>query len=93
MRKRVLTPPGPRRRGAPAGNHNALKHGKFTRERYALYADVRAYVHEGRTAVADVIAQGCGVKSANPEIFSADQRLDYELNCDSFFIGMAPSSG
>jgi hypothetical protein len=55
MMKRVLVPPAlrpprrtGRRRGAPPGNANAFKHGKFTRERRALYADIRSYVRKTR---------------------------------------------
>lgn len=36
------------RRGAPPGNCNALKHGKYTRERCALLAAVRAHIQRGR---------------------------------------------
>ena len=57
MKKRVLVAPAlrpPRRakRGAPFGNRNAFKHGKFTRERRALYADIRAHIRRGRTLIA-----------------------------------------
>jgi hypothetical protein len=52
MRKRVLVPPSPRRRGAPLGNRNALKHGRFTRERRALNAEVRAYIKKTRALAA-----------------------------------------
>ena len=53
MRKRRLVPPALRsmephaakKRGAPFGNRNAFKHGKYTRERRALYADIRAHIH------------------------------------------------
>jgi hypothetical protein len=38
---------------APPGNRNAFKHGKFTRERRTLYANIRAYVASGRRLVAD----------------------------------------
>ena len=40
------------RRGAPPGNSNALKHGKFTRERRALLAEVRAHIRCGRALIA-----------------------------------------
>src|ERR1700733_11738736 len=40
------------RRGAPKGNSNALKHGKYTRERRALYAAIRAHIEEGRRLIA-----------------------------------------
>lgn len=36
------------RRGAPRGNKNALKRGRFTRERRMLYAEIRAHIREGR---------------------------------------------
>ncbi len=42
----------PRKRGAPAGNRNALKHGKFTRERRALLAAIRAHIARGRALLA-----------------------------------------
>ena len=55
MKKRLLTPPAlrppreaPGKRVAPFGNRNAFKHGRFTRERRALYADIRAHVRRGR---------------------------------------------
>lgn len=54
MKKRVLFPPSPRRRGAPLGNHNALKHGRFTRERRALAAEVRAYIKKTRALAASL---------------------------------------
>lgn len=41
-----------RKRGAPAGNRNAFKHGRYTRERRALYAAVRAHIEHGRALTA-----------------------------------------
>src|SRR5579862_1219136 len=38
--------------GAPRGNTNRLTHGKYTRERRALYARIRAHIREGREIVA-----------------------------------------
>ncbi len=58
MRKRLLIPPTLRRRGAPLGNRNALKHGRCTRERRALYADVRAYIEQSRALAAHVKSLG-----------------------------------
>ena len=42
------------RRGAPCGNRNALKHGKYTRERRALYAEIRDHIREGRALTAAI---------------------------------------
>jgi len=45
VKKRHLRPrraKPPRKRGAQPGNQNAYKHGKYTRERRALYAEARA---------------------------------------------------
>src|ERR1700739_984314 len=38
--------------GAPRGNTNRLIHGKYTRERRALYAAIRAHIREGRELIA-----------------------------------------
>ena len=46
------------RRGAPPGNKNALKHGKYTRERRALLAEVRAYIWRGRALIAQSTFSG-----------------------------------
>jgi hypothetical protein len=57
MKKRVLVPAAlrpprvPGKRGAPFGNHNAFKHGKFTRQRRALYADIREHIRRGRALI------------------------------------------
>ena len=65
MRKRVLVPPSSRRRrGAPCGNQNAYKHGKFTRERRALYADIRAYVREGRVLMEELRRSATSIGSS-----------------------------
>lgn len=55
MRKRILVPPAlrkPRRtggkNGAPFGNTNAFKHGRFTRERRAFYAAISAHIRQAR---------------------------------------------
>ena len=68
MRKRNLIPPAlrkprrtGRRSGAPLGNRNAYKHGRFTRERRALYADIRAYIAEGRALMA-VLSRACLIR-------------------------------
>lgn len=42
--------------GAPYGNANALKHGKYTRERRALLAEIRAHIREGRALTAAINA-------------------------------------
>src|ERR1700749_3854019 len=42
------------RRGAPRGNANALKHGKYTREHLALYAAIRAHIREGKRLIAEI---------------------------------------
>jgi hypothetical protein len=59
-----------RKRGAPPGNQNALKHGKYTRERRALYRAVRAHIHEGRafTSASMPRAIGPGCRSPNRNI-------------------------
>lgn len=43
-----------RRRGAPRGNANALKHGKRTRQRRILYAEIRAHIFNGRALIAAI---------------------------------------
>jgi hypothetical protein len=63
MRKLVLIPPGPRRRGAPLGNRNALKHGRYTRERRALNAEVRAYIKKTRALAAYLTALARAAKA------------------------------
>jgi hypothetical protein len=45
----------PARRGAPLGNRNAFKHGRFTRERLGLYAEVRAHIRRSRALVAEAM--------------------------------------
>ena len=42
----------PRKRGAPFGNRNALKHGKRTQEMRALRAEIRAHIQRGRALLA-----------------------------------------
>lgn len=58
MKKRLLIPPALRRQrvtggrwGSPVGNRNALKHGKFTRERCAFYAEIRKHIRRCRELV------------------------------------------
>lgn len=46
------------KRGAPDGNSNALKHGKRTQERRALYAEIRSHVRDGRDLVDGVQQSG-----------------------------------
>jgi len=43
-----------RRRGAPCGNQNAFKHGRFARERFALLAEIRAHIKIAKTLVKGV---------------------------------------
>lgn len=75
MRKLALIPPGPRRRGAPLGNRNALKHGRYTRERRALNAEVRAYIKRTRSLAAYLTALARAAKSlAALERFTATRR-------------------
>ncbi len=52
----------PRKRGAPMGNRNALKHGKYTRERRALYAAIRAHIEAGRLLVAELTLASARLK-------------------------------
>ena len=56
MKKLLLPRPTPakRKRGGQPGNRNALKHGKFTREIYALRRDVRAHILRGRALIAQL---------------------------------------
>lgn len=42
------------RRGAPCGNANALKHGKYTRARRALLAEIRIHIRRGHALRAAV---------------------------------------
>lgn len=58
LTRKSLPPETPRKRGAPLGNTNALKHGKHTRERRALFADIRAHIVTGRTLTAALAAAG-----------------------------------
>jgi len=53
----VADSPPKRRRGAPKGNKNALKHGRRTAEAVAHYAPVRAVLERARTLLA--LANGC----------------------------------
>ena len=36
----------------PPGNENAFKHGRYTTERRALHAAIRAHIREGRALIA-----------------------------------------
>lgn len=45
-----------KKRGAPRGNANALKHGKCTRMRRALYAEIPTHIREGRALMAAIEA-------------------------------------
>src|SRR5437762_10598029 len=40
------------KRGAPFGNRNALKHGRYTREMFAFRAEVRMRLRETRAVIA-----------------------------------------
>jgi hypothetical protein len=42
----------PKKRGAPLGNRNALKHGDHTREIRAFYAGIRWHLRHGRALLA-----------------------------------------
>jgi hypothetical protein len=56
-KKRHLSPKrvkAPRKRGAPPGNRNALKHGNYTRERRAFFADVRAHIRHSREILSEI---------------------------------------
>ncbi|MDE2184939.1 MAG: hypothetical protein KGJ78_18145, partial [Alphaproteobacteria bacterium] len=52
----------PNRRGAPLANRNALKHGRFTRERRALYAAIRDHIRRSR----ELIEQARAARPAFP---------------------------
>lgn len=54
--QRCAAEPTPRRRGAPLGNKNALKHGRFTREMKALRAEIRAHIYRSRALVRQLLA-------------------------------------
>jgi hypothetical protein len=41
----------PLKRGAQPGNQNAYKHGNYTRERRAFYAEIRAHIQRGRALI------------------------------------------
>ena len=43
-----------RKRGAQPGNQNALKHGKYTRERRAFFAEVRTQIRRGREILSEI---------------------------------------
>jgi hypothetical protein len=45
-------PPPPHKGGAPKGNRNARKHGTRSRERRALFAELKAHIAEGRALLA-----------------------------------------
>ena len=62
LKKRVLVPPALRRpritggkNGAPFDNRNAFRHGKFTREGRALYADIREHIRSSREMIAALV--------------------------------------
>jgi hypothetical protein len=54
---RPAKPAGAKKVGAPMGNANALKHGKYTQARRALIAEIRAHIRQGR-ALAKAAADG-----------------------------------
>ena len=60
-----------RKRGAPPSNCNAFKHGKYTRERRALCAAIRAYIHEGRAFAAALDAVAIDPRCWSPNRQSA----------------------
>ena len=53
------TPRLPSKGGAPLGNRNALRHGRYTREQRAFMAEVRAFLRECRATVAAAKAIPC----------------------------------
>jgi len=50
-------PPSPRRRGAPPGNGNALKHGRHSAKRRALWKAVHGFMRAVRACLAEVDAR------------------------------------
>ncbi|HET7334697.1 MAG TPA: hypothetical protein VFI93_06215 [Rhizomicrobium sp.] len=60
------------KRGAPYGNSNALKHGKFTQERRSLYAEIRSHVREGRALMETAGQNGARDASAYETKDAAD---------------------
>ena len=67
----MLIPPALRRprntggkNGAPFGNRNAFKHGRRTRERRALRADIRNHIRRARELMAAVV--GSPASSPSP---------------------------
>ena len=75
LRPPPAPPPIPLKRGGQPGNTNALKHGKCTRERRALFAAVRAHIQRGRALLAGGTE---GAKEVNwycREIYRAIERL------------------
>jgi hypothetical protein len=53
LRPPPAPPPISLKRGGQPGNTNALKHGKWARERRALLAEIRAHIRHGRALLAD----------------------------------------
>lgn len=77
LMKRRLIPPALRRarrtggkNGAPSGNQNAFKHGKYTRARRALWADIRAHIRRSRALIAAYLhpASEGGARDATPSL-------------------------
>jgi uncharacterized protein YjcR len=60
---------GPRRRGAPKGNRNALKHGMKSAERRAFNADLRQFIRrvEATCALALALGTRANIVSKTPE--------------------------
>ena len=52
LNSNFLGVPPPHRGGPPKNNRNALKHGTFTRERRAMFAELNAHIAEGRALLA-----------------------------------------
>jgi hypothetical protein len=50
-KKRCQMHGGAKGSGAPVGNHNALKHGMYTRESLELQAHVRELLREGKKII------------------------------------------
>ena len=96
MKMRVLIPPAlrqrpkvPGKRGAPFGNRNAFKHGKFTRERRALYADIREHIRHGRELIAAVTL--CGADERSSPVPALPLREGRKIEATRRFFGEGSS--
>lgn len=52
--RKSISSVSPRRRGAPRGNRNAFRHGRYTGARLALLAQIPAHIKLGKTLIEDV---------------------------------------